>query len=124
MNDLRHNAIVGRLFGGSACVACCAVPMLIVTGVASAATMATIGFSIAAALVITTSTVIVLSGRTPPASAWQRRWIAGGGVALGASAGIAGFEHTILVVAAVTLLSVSALLAVGDRQDNLLHTPT
>lgn len=122
MNVFHRRQALGRAAGGAACATCCAIPMLILTGAVSVATLAAVGFSTAAVVTIAAVAVAVLGGRTPPVTTRQRRCLAVGGAALGAMAWYQGFEHTLFIVTAVTLLTLSALLVVAEPSLRPLRT--
>lgn len=108
---------------GVACAVCCAVPMLVVTGALSLATIAAFGVGAGSIVAVAGATWAFWSERLPVLAPTGRVAIASAGVAsTGSGLIVADLSSTTgrsLFVGGVALLAVAALLALSSSQAQL-----
>lgn len=110
--------ILGKLGLGSACAVCCVLPMLVLTGLVTGASLAVGGVVFTAIAVVVVTTVLVSTGRADAIVTKARLPLVAVGGA-GAFAGLWGISAersgaAAIVALAVAVLTAAALLALAD----------
>ena len=116
MNDIELGT-KGKIGMGAACVACCAVPMLVVTGALSAAVAVGAGVALGAVTLVVAVAFLATSGRLD-AVPDRARWALGAVGAVVAAGGLwwadgDGTARRAVLSAAVAVLATAGLLALG-----------
>ena len=107
----------GKVGMAAACVVCCAVPMLVVTGAVSAAVAVGAGVGVGAVVLVVAMTFLASSGRLAQVpDRW--RWAVAAAGAVGAAVGLWGLDgdtttRRAVLAVAVALLATAGLWALG-----------
>lgn len=110
MSKHTTRGVLGKLGLGTACAACCVLPMLVLAGVITGASLAVGSAVLVAIVVVVGATVLVTTGRADAIAPKARLLLVGIGGA-GAVAGLWGISDERAGGAAIIALSVAALTA-------------
>ena len=110
---------------GAACTVCCALPMLVVTGVVSLAAVAAIGAAVGSSVAVVLVTWAFSAERLPALGRWRRAIIATVGV-IASAVGLTKIDASpdsgrALVVIGVALLTTTAMLALTRVRSDRDH---